>query len=35
MNMKSIEKMSDEDIADYEQAMKEYKQGKTTKVSDW
>ena len=30
-----VEKMSQEDIADYEQAMKEYKEGKTTKLSDW
>ncbi|MBS3067273.1 hypothetical protein J4450_01105 [Candidatus Micrarchaeota archaeon] len=30
-----VEKMSEEDIADYEQAMKEYKEGKTTKLSDW
>ena len=29
-----VEKMSDEDIADFEQAMKEHKQGKTTKLSD-
>ena len=29
-----VEKMSEEDISDYEQAMKEYKEGKTTKLSD-
>ena len=29
-----VEKMSNQDIADYEQAMKEYKEGKTTKLSD-
>ena len=29
-----IEKMSEEDIADYEQAMKEYKKGNATKLSD-
>ena len=29
-----VEKMTEEDMADYEQAMKEYKEGKTTKLSD-
>ena len=29
-----VERMSEEDIADYKQAMKEHKEGKTTKLSD-
>ena len=29
-----VEKMNDEDIADYEEAVKEYKTGKATKLSD-
>ena len=29
-----IEKMSEEDLADFKQAMKEHKEGKTTKLAD-
>ncbi len=29
-----IEKMSEEDMRDYEQALKEHKEGKSTKLSD-
>ncbi len=30
-----VERMSEGDIADYDAALKEHKEGKTTKLSDW